>query len=67
MFMILKNFFKRFKDEFAGKAHEASGAGIAGGQGTGELSPEERRRRLELAAELTVKEYGSVIERLAKE
>lgn len=67
MFMILKNFLKRFKDEFTGKTREASDGGVASGQNTGELSPEERMRRIERAAEFTVKEYGGVIERLAKE
>ena len=63
----MKHIWGKIKTMFAGGGREAGVAGGAGNQHSGALSPEERRRRIKRAAEYTVKEYGSVIERLAKE
>lgn len=63
--MTWKDFLNKIKTEFANtRTHETN---TDSGQDVGELSPEERDRRIRFAAEYTVREYGSVIERLAKE
>ena len=66
----MKHFLNKIKTMFTdtqANANEASVADVTSNQGASKLSPEERERRIKHAAEYTVKEYGSVIERLAKE
>ena len=66
----MKHFLNKIKAIFTDtqtNANETGVADVTSNQSAGKLSPEERERRIKHAAEYTVKEYGSVIERLAKE
>lgn len=61
---VMKHFFKKIRN-FMRTSANTDGTRIATPSGT--LSEEEVNRRIDMAAEYTVKKYGGIIEKLSKE